>query len=198
MQLRKGKKYTYADYLTWDDGNRYELIDGVAYMMAPAPSAAHQSISMEISRQLANYLIGKTCKVFAAPFDVRLNTDAEDDTVVQPDISIVCDTSKIDDRGCKGTPDLIVEILSPSTIRQDQIMKLNKYRDAGVREYWIVSPESRSVQVYLLDNGNYIAHGYIDTDKIAVSILEDCTIDLSTVFPPVEPKPSAESPAKDQ
>lgn len=193
MQLPKDRKYTYADYLTWDDGNRYELIDGVPYMMAPAPSPDHQRISYNLVMQIGGYLKGKTCEVFYAPFDVKLN----DDTVVQPDIAIVCDKSKIDKAGCKGAPDMVVEILSPSTIRQDQVTKLNKYRESGVREYWIVSPESRSVQACLLDHGNYIIHGYTDADIIPVSILEGCTIDLGSIFPSAESESSPAAPPQE-
>lgn len=191
MQLPKDKKYTYADYLTWDDGHRYELIDGVPYMMAPAPTPLHQEISASLVAQLWAYLKGKRCKVYAAPFDVRLSADAEDDTVVQPDLSIVCDPSKIDERGCKGAPDMVVEILSPSTMRQDQITKLNKYRDAGIREYWIVNPETRSVQVCLLEDSKYTIQGFTDADTIPVHVLDDCSIDLGTVFPQVEEASSA-------
>ena len=183
MQLPQDEKYTYADYLKWDDGKRYELIDGVPYMMSPAPSPRHQEISVEIIRQLANYLVGKTCGVFSAPFDVRLNADAQDDTVVQPDISVVCDRSKIDERGCKGAPDMVAEILSPSSMRHDQIVKFRKYQEAGVREYWLVNPDIRAVQVFLLENGEYISRMYEGKDAVPVSVLEDCIVDLSSVFP---------------
>lgn len=188
MQHPKENGYTYADYLTWNDDVRYELIEGVPYMMAPAPSPAHQEISVELIRQIANYLRGKKCKAFTAPFDIRLFADTTDDTVVQPDLSIICDPDKIDARGCQGPPDMIIEILSPATAQRDQITKLNLYRDAGVREYWIVFPDERGVQVYHLENGKYTAQGYTDADKISISILQDCTIDLSTVFPPLPEK----------
>jgi Uma2 family endonuclease len=186
MQLPQDKKYTYADYIKWDDGQRYELIDGVPYMMSPAPSPSHQKVSVEIVRQLANYLVGKVCDVFSAPFDVRLNANAEDNTVVQPDISIICDPKKIDERGCKGAPDMVVEILSPSTLRHDQIVKFRKYQEAGVREYWLVNPEIRGVQVFLLENGKYVSMAYERKDTIPVSILEHCAVDLGSVFPQEE------------
>lgn len=195
MQFPRKEKYTYADYLTWPEKVRYELIDGVAYMMSPAPSAGHQRIFREIFRQLANYLIGKSCEVFSAPFDVRLNAEAEDNTVVQPDISVICDPSKLNDRGCKGAPDMVVEILSPATANHDQIIKFNTYRDAGVREYWIVYPEVRNVQVFLLENGKYVGHAYGDTDTIDVAVLEDCKIHLAEVFPPAPPKMKTEGPS---
>lgn len=194
MQLPKDKKYTYADYLAWDNEPRYELIDGVPYMMAPAPSTEHQTICGNLFLQLGTYLSGKTCRAFFAPFDVRLNADAEDNTVVQPDLAVICDPNKITKAGCKGAPDMIIEILSPATMQRDQITKLNLYRDAGVREYWIVSPESRGVQVYLLENGKYSATGYTDASTITVSVLDDCTIDLGTVFPPVEQESFVDDP----
>ena len=181
----QNRKYTYSDYLTWDDENRYELIDGEVYMMS-APSLDHQEISMEISRQLANYLQGKTCKVFPAPCDVRLNADTEDDTVVQPDMIVVCDPKKIENRkSCKGAPDMVVEILSPSTAIYDQNTKLEKYVRAGVKEYWLVNPETKSVHVYLFKNGEGIFRMYKDADVISVNILENCQIHLADVFPAV-------------
>ena len=184
MQLPKSQKYTYADYLTWDDGGRYELINGEVYMMSPAPSINHQEISGEIFRQFANILKGKTCKVFSAPFDVRLNADAEDDTVVQPDIAIVCDPDKIKNgKSCKGAPDMVVEILSPSSARRDQFDKFNQYFVAGVKEYWIVYPETKTVHTYTLSEGNYVGRAYSDADMVTVSVLEDCKINLADVFP---------------
>lgn len=193
MQLPEGKKYTYADYLTWDDDNRYELIDGEVYMMS-APSVSHQEISMELGRQIANYLQGKPCKVFSAPFDVRLNADTEDNTVVQPDITVVCDPKKIENgKNCKGAPDMVIEILSPSSGTRDQILKLNMYLEAGVKEYWIVDPETRSVQVYLFKNTEGTFRSYKDKSIISVNILEGCQIDLAAVFPPELPNEEPES-----
>lgn len=187
------EKYTYADYLTWEDGRRRELIDGEVYMMSPAPSSTHQRIFREIFTRLANYLEGKTCEVFSAPYDVRLSADAQDDTVVQPDISVICDPGKIDERGCRGAPDMIVEILSPSSAKHDQFVKFLKYREAGVREYWIVYPQDRLVQVNLLRDGEYMHRVYGDADAVPVDILEGCEISLAEVFPPAPPE--TESPA---
>lgn len=174
------EKYTYADYCTWDDSERWEIIDGVAYAMAPAPSPGHQGVSIELGRQLANFLKGKPCRVFSAPFDVRLNAENDDDTVVQPDLVVICDKSKINDKGCNGTPDLIVEILSPSSARHDKVTKLNKYRDSGVREYWIVDPADKSLQAIGFEKG-YI-RGYADTDIAPVAVLPGCEISLTDVF----------------
>lgn len=174
--------------MAWRDEKRYELIDGSAYMMSPAPSTEHQRVFRRLFNQLANYLEGKQCEVFSAPFDVRLNADAEDDTVVQPDIAIVCDPKKIEANGCKGAPDMVVEILSPATARMDQLIKFNKYREAGVLEYWIVNPETKLVQVNRLMHGSYVNQAYGDTDTVPVSVLEDCKIDLAKVFAPQRPE----------
>ena len=183
-------RYTFADMSTWDDGERAELIDGEIYLMAPAPSRPHQKVSGEIFRQLANYLEGKKCEAYSAPFDVRLfeqDGDAPEDvdTVVEPDITVVCDPSRLDDRGCKGAPDMVVEILSPSTRRHDRLVKLNLYQRAGVREYWIVSPEEQAVEVFLLSgDGLLLPHEVYSRDGIAkVNVLDGCFIELSKVFP---------------
>ena len=156
--------------------------------MAPAPSRGHQEISGEVFRQLANYLEGKKCKVYHAPFDVRLfekdgDTPEDVDTVVEPDITIVCDHSKLDDRGCKGAPDMVVEILSPSTQRHDRLVKLGLYQRAGVREYWIVDPDSSTVQVFLQRDGSLQLHEVYDRQGVAkVNVLDGCFIELSKVF----------------
>lgn len=184
----KKARYTFADCLTWDENERIEIIDGEAFLMA-APSSIHQEISMEISRQLANYLEGKQCRVYPAPFDVRLfekdgETPADVDTVVEPDISVVCDKSKIDMYGCKGAPDLVVEILSPSSLRNDRLVKLRLYQRAGVREYWIVDPENKTVQVFLSDGvGILQPHEDYGRENVAkVNVLDGCFIELNKVF----------------
>ena len=184
----KKMPFTYADYLADVSNDRYELLDGKIVMQA-APSSVHQEISMELSRQFANYLVGKKCRVYHAPFDVRLFEKEGDSpnnvyTVFQPDISVVCDRKKIDNRGCKGAPDLVIEILSPSTAGRDWISKLNQYRKAGVREYWIVDPENQSVMVFLPDsNGSFKLHeDYNRKDVAKVNVLDGCFIELSKVF----------------
>jgi len=174
-------KYTYSDYLQWDDDKRRELIDGVPYLMS-APTRSHQKVSGNLHIQFANLLKGKPCEVYYAPFDVRLNADTLDDTVVQPDLLIVCDESKLDEAGCIGAPDLTVEILSPSSSRHDTVRKFNTYRKNGVREYWIIDPERNTLAVHILSGSNYITHLYSDTDKVPVHVLNNCTIDLSEVF----------------
>jgi len=145
------KLYTYADYLTWDDGQRWELIHGRAYLM-DAPSTEHQEISLALTFLLYPYFRGKPCKLIPAPYDVRLFPREKDDDYisVQPDISVICNPDIIDEKCCKGAPTLVVEILSPSTASHDFLDKMDLYRDAGVKEYWIVDPFSRVAHVYLL------------------------------------------------
>lgn len=185
---KENKAYTYGDYITWPEDKRIELIDGQIYMMAP-PSRVHQKVLGGIFYQFFNYLQGKSCEVYTAPFGVRLpSSDEENDkdikTVVEPDIVVVCDTSKLDDEGCKGAPDLIVEIVSPSTARKDRVEKFNLYEKFGVREYWIVEPESKIVSVFTLqDNKRYgRPEIYTDEDKIKAFIFDDLVIDLKSVF----------------
>ena len=183
------ERYTFADVQTWNDGERAELIGGEVFLMAPALARGHQKVSGELFAQLHAYLKGKRCEVYAAPFDVRLfeqdgDSPEDVDTVVEPDISVVCDPSKLDDIGCKGAPDLVMEILSPSTTRHDKFTKFNLYQRAGVREYWIVDPSDKSVQVFVLEDGRYTAKDFgVAGDTVRVNVLEDCTIDLSQVFP---------------
>lgn len=184
----KKERYTFADCLTWGENERIEIINGEAFMMAP-PSSRHQEICFEIGRQLGNFLEGKRCKVYPAPFGVRLfEKDGESpddvDTMVEPDISVVCDRSKIDRHGCKGAPDLVIEILSPSSLRHDRLVKLGLYQRAGVREYWIVDPEYRSVQVFTRDGAGslQISEEYGQSDVAKVNILDGCFVELSKVF----------------
>jgi Uma2 family endonuclease len=180
--LRKGIRYTYEDYLSWNDGARYELIDGIAYMMSPAPNRAHQEISGELNRQLSNFLKGKKCKAYAAPFDVRLSGEDDKATVVQPDITVVCDPSKLDKKGCNGAPDMVVEILSPSSSERDTVLKLNQYLKARVREFWIIDPENKVLAVHILNGDAYSTKTYSDAGRVPVRVLEGCEIDLDEVF----------------
>ena len=180
--LAEDRRYTYADYALWKSDVRYELIDGAAYAMA-APSSVHQKVSKKIFRQLDNFLTGKPCEVYYAPFAVRLNADDFDDTVVEPDLLVVCDESKIDIRGVKGAPDLIIEIISPFSARHDTDIKFRRYQKAGVREYWIADPARRTVEVYILENGAYgVGRVYRSGDIIVVHVLKGCEINVAEIF----------------
>ena len=172
--------YTYSDYLEWDTDIRYEMLNGVPYMMA-APSRAHQAVLGELHRQLANFLRGKPCAVFVAPFDVRLNAFTRDDTVFHPDLLIVCDRKKLDDKSCKGAPDMVIEIISPSTKIYDCDLKLKTYLQSGVRECWLVDPDKRTVTVYFNDYGQIKPEDY-NGGVIPVKILEGFGIDIDEVF----------------
>lgn len=182
------KKYTYADYLTWDDEERWELIQGVPFCMTPAPLANHQHISGEIFGNIWSFLKNKPCRVFAAPFDVRLVDDVITDdrsieTVVQPDISVICDEKKIDRKGCLGPPDIVIEILSPSTAYRDETDKLMLYEKYGVKEYWVVNPDARYVMVYILSGSTYNKPAYYTQNEILKShVLQEFTLDLSGIW----------------
>lgn len=188
MALPEERTYTFADIMDWGEDVRVELIDGTPCMMSP-PTRRHQEVLSELHRQLANFLVGKSCRVYPAPFGVRLFSKKEDPpagetTLLEPDITVVCDREKLDKYGCKGAPDLIVEILSPSTRRRDRFEKFHLYRRAGVREYWLVDPDKALVQTMVLEDGRYPAgEVYTARDRVPVTVLEGCVIDLTTVFP---------------
>jgi Uma2 family endonuclease len=179
--------YTYQDYCRWPEDERWELIHGQAYLMSPAPSLSHQTISGDLVRQIANYLLDKPCRVFHAPFDVRLpqggETDEQITTVVQPDIVMVCDERKLDKRGCRGAPDWIIEILSPATAARDQIQKLALYEQQGVKEYWIVHPGDRIVTVYRQEASGSYGRGRIAElqGELPVGVLPGLRIDWEMV-----------------
>lgn len=179
--------YSYADYLTWPEDERWELIDGVPYNMTPAPTPRHQEILGELFCVLANWLKGNRCRAYIAPFDVRFAEaeipDSKIDKVVQPDISVVCDPQKIDDRGCLGAPDMIIEVISPSTVKKDMGVKLSLYERFGVKEYWVVYPLDETVMVFLHENGQYGKPTvYSVPDEIPVNLFQDFTIPLESVF----------------
>lgn len=181
-QLRQ--KYNYADYLQWPEEQRWELIDGEPYAMT-APQRLHQDIVFELGRQVGNYLQGKTCKGYTAPFDVRLprkdEADADVETIVQPDLSVICDPSKLDKQGCRGAPDWIIEVLSPSTVLKDMNTKRGLYQQHGVQEYWLIHPEERWLMVYTRDEqGRYGQPGVFGMDETtAVQLFPDLSIDWS-------------------
>lgn len=186
--LKKKSGFTYGDYKHWPDDERWEIIDGVPYNMSPAPSRIHQKLSGNIFTAFSVYLKGKICDVYHPPFDVRIPEEDENDddieTIVQPDITVVCDPNKLDDKGCKGAPDLIVEIISPPSGRKDLKEKFYRYERAGVKYYWLVYPEEQVVVIYTLnDEGTYgRPDAYAETDKITVALFRDLTIDLAEVF----------------
>ena len=177
--------YTYADYKEWelDEGERFELINGVVYAMS-APNTKHQTILMELSSQIHIFLQGKTCKVFPAPLDVRLfyAENESDDTVVQPDIMVICDKTKLGPEGCRGAPDLVIEILSPSNTAMEMQQKFDIYREAGVREYWVINPENNSLTVYCFQKDIIVTKVYKSTDTVDVTILPGLRIALEQVF----------------
>ena len=179
--------HTYGDYLGWTDDMRYELIQGAAYAMGPAPARRHQEVAGEMFRQIADALDGSPCRPYIALFDVRLpranEADEDIDTVVQPDISVICDKSKLDERGCRGAPDWIVEVLSSGTASHDQIVKRALYERVGVREYWLVHPLDKVVTIYLLENGAYGKPGVQElAGTSTATILPGITIDRARVM----------------
>ncbi|GGP11669.1 hypothetical protein GCM10011346_24590 [Oceanobacillus neutriphilus] len=183
----KKEKYSYADYLTWDEGERLELIDGDIFNMSPAPSRRHQQVLRELSTAFSIFLREKECEVFFAPFDVRLLVDNKQDNdinnVVQPDLAIVCDQEKLDDKGCNGSPDMIIEILSPASIKLDRWIKYQLYEEAKVKEYWLVDPVNESVEIYLLIDEQYKFQGvFTKGETISVHTLPDLKLDLDQVF----------------
>ena len=191
-ELDFSKQYTYADYLTWRFKERVELIKGWLHKMTPAPRMYHQKVSGNIFGEMWYYLKNqKKCKIYNAPFDVRLtkkSTKNEDIfTVVQPDICVICDKSKLDIRGCIGAPDLIVEILSPSTITKDTKEKYFLYQENGVKEYWIVNPDAQSIEVFLLNKENkYESAGiYNEIDgftEVPVNLFPGLHLQLKDIF----------------
>ncbi len=160
------ERFTWADYQKWPDEQRCEIIDGQICDMTPAPGTAHQEVSANLMYEFCGFFKGKPCKVFAAPFDVRLaekkETHNKCSNVVQPDISIICDQKKIDEKGCAGAPDLIVEILSPSTASKDQVKKRRLYERHGVKEYWLIHPIERYAHIYALKGDNFEFIGVFD------------------------------------
>jgi Uma2 family endonuclease len=173
----KGETYTVADYLKWGDEERWELIHGVAYAMSLAPKLRHQGIVVNLLYEIVAFLQGKPCKAYVAPVDVFLpgvekGSEEEADTVVQPDIVVVCDQAKLRENGIHGAPDFIAEILSDSTAMKDLSVKKKLYEESGVREYWIVSPEDESVFAYRLESGRFgLVREYRHEDSVDSTVL---------------------------
>ncbi len=203
---KSGSDYTYADYLTWPEDERWELIDGEAFDMTPAPTTRHQEVLLEIASQLKISLHGKPCRVFPAPVDVVFPSAARSEdsakNVVQPDVIVVCDPAKIRDTGIFGAPDLVVEILSPSTSSKDHIRKKALYERNGVKEYWLVHPVERVVVAYRQappasgakpSFGPAIIQAGSDF-KLDVASIPGLSVDFSPIFPE-EKRVVKESPA---
>jgi Uma2 family endonuclease len=187
-QLNPNQIYSYADYLSWQFSERIELLQGYIRQMA-APNRRHQRVSLNLTLILGNYLRKSKCNLYEAPFDVKLVKNPQGKiakeiyTVVQPDICVICDQSKLDEQGCTGSPDLIIEIVSESTAKRDIQEKFELYEENGVLEYWIVRPYENTVQQFYLENDKYqYKKTYIETDKISPIILPELLIDLVEVF----------------
>ncbi len=189
-QLDLSKTYTYADYLTWSFQERVELLKGWAIKMSPAPNLKHQQVSGRLFLIIGNHIKGKPCQVFHAPFDVRLPLSADAttadkiNTVVQPDITIVCDESKLDKHGCLGAPDVVMEILSPGNTKREMRDKLNIYQAAGIPEYWLIDPEHEFVLLYTLTTaGKYQSSlPFVAGDKIESNVIKGLSIIVGEVF----------------
>ena len=190
--LEVNRQYTYADYLTWADGKMRELLHGFIRLMSPAPKLTHAMISSRLGNHLFNYIEQNRgdCMVFSAPFDVRFPSHPENTadnqiyTVVQPDICVVCDRSKLDENGCLGAPDMVVEILSLSSQRYDLNEKFNIYQAGGVKEYWVVSPKEKGINVFILqDNGKYDAGTvYEGVTHVPAQTLKGWSINTENLF----------------
>ncbi|MDR1306658.1 MAG: Uma2 family endonuclease [Treponema sp.] len=184
-RLPENRHFTYADYKDWElaEGERYELIDGEAYAMA-GPSAYHQTILVELVAQFAAYLRNKPCKAYMAPFDVRLfyEEDESDDTVVQPDLIVVCDEKKRGPESCRGAPDLVVEVLSPSNTAIEMQRKFELYRQAGVLEYWVLDPKYKTLLVHYFENGQVRTCTFGAADTVPVKALPGLEVALGPAF----------------
>jgi Uma2 family endonuclease len=185
-------RHTYAEYRIWPEGERWELIDGIAYDMTPAPSRAHQDVLGALHVQVRQQVSGGPCRVYLAPFDVRLprlaESDDQVDTVVQPDLSVICDPGKLDDAGCRGAPDWVVEVLSPRTAAKDHLEKRALYERHGVREYWLVHPLDRVLTVYRLEGVRFgPAEVLAASGRTPVAALPGLAIDWDGVFEPDQP-----------
>lgn len=178
--------YSYADYLLWKIKERVELFKGKIFEMS-APSPIHQEISFKLSGQFYLFFQEKQCKVFTAPFDVRIPKQSIEDkeiyTVVQPDLCVICDISKIDEKGCLGAPDLVVEILSPGNSKKEMKNKFELYQEAGVEEYWIIDPDRENISIFILQDKKYIGLApIVNGEKIKSHLFPNLEIDTSKIF----------------
>ena len=183
--LDPNKLYTYSDYLKWQFTERVELIKGKIFKMSPAPSTRHQEISVGLIGELQQFLKRKSCKVFSAPFDVRLpsKNGTQIETVVQPDVCVICDPNKLDSKGCLGAPDIVVEILSPQSTKKDLREKFDLYEENGVLEYWVVYPNDNALEVFVLEDNKYESKGGLEKEDILTTpVLPGLELQLNEVF----------------
>lgn len=183
---RAFERYSYSEFLSWPEGERWELVDGVAYAMSPAPSRSHQAMAGELHRQFANHLLAGPCRVYVAPVDVKLSTAEADDapTILQPDLIVCCDPQKLVPEGIAGAPDLVVEVISPASGIADRKWKFELYERFGVPEYWIVDPVARVLEVYQSEEAKrYRRAGAYGPDETVTPVcLPDLRVELSLVF----------------
>jgi Uma2 family endonuclease len=188
-QLDFDKTYSYADYLTWKFQERLEIFKGKLYKMSPAPNTSHQKVALNLTLIFGNYFKNHPCNLFFAPFDVRLldKKKSTDDksvfTVVQPDLCVICDEEKIDERGAFGAPDLVIEILSPGNSKKEMKYKYDLYEEAGVLEYWIVNPADKTILIYILKENQFIGiHPLIEEDQIKSPLFPQLDFILEEIF----------------
>ena len=186
-QLDKNKTYTYKDYLLWQFQERVELIKGKLFPMSPAPNVAHQRIAINLTGIFWQFFKNKPCQVFSAPFDVRLPVPSKKGnptTVVQPDLCVICDPTKLDEQGCNGAPDLVIEVLSPGNSRREMHEKFQVYEESGVKEYWLVYPLDKNVIVYILNpDGQFIGlRPIIEGQVLHSTLFPDLIVDLGELF----------------
>ena len=185
-QLDLTKKYTYADYLTWQFKERVELIRGYVFKMSPAPNLKHQRISGDLFYEIKSFVKLTKCQVFHAPFDVRLSVSKKEkiDTIVQPDITVICDEGKLDEQGCNGAPDIVMEILSPGNTKKEMKEKFELYQEAKISEYWLVDPERESIIIYTLNEAQkYVgSKPYMEGDTIKSISLLGFELEVASIF----------------
>ena len=191
--LDLNKSYSYADYFSWKFEERVELIKGKIFKMIPAPDRFHQKLAGFVYRQLGNFLEDKPCEVYTAPFDVRIPRKSKEDmqiiTVMQPDVCVICDPAKLDKRGCIGAPDIVVEVLSPGNNAKELKNKYEAYEEAGVKEYWVVSPQNQWLQIHTLTNGKFEPSPYFVTgDVVTSAVLPGFSLSMDDLFAGIDPE----------
>ncbi len=187
------KSYTYADYFKWKFEERVELIKGKVFRMSPAPNRFHQKLAGLIHARMHVFLEDKPCEVYTAPFDVRIPRKSKNDkeiiTVLQPDVCVICDLSKLDDKGCIGAPDIVVEVLSPGNNTKELKKKYDVYEESGVKEYWVVSPQDQWLRIYTLTKGKFLESPYLLAGDFAASaVLPGFSLNVAELFKGIEPQ----------